>query len=420
MSETIANDEAAELAALTQQMGLGDAVKPGGGQQEVPIPQYEPLPSGFGTAPEQPAVQPQQQQPGVHFGQQQPMAPVAAVVDERRKRQQAEADANQIKQALEQQRASYLKLEERVAMMGDVMARGQQQQLAELQGGGDQIPAYEDDPEAHIREMNRRAQAAAEERLKKLEERQDRNDQIIEQETIERQIKAQVTAQASQFQQQVPDFRNAYEFYIAARKNDLIAQGFAADRVAAHVDNEEMIMAQAHLQDGRSIPEAIYNAAISRGYRPGQAPAPQGGQPGNGAPAPGGYHQAAVAHAQPGVAGYGQAAAPGPYQATQQAPAGYPPQYQAGTPQQLPYYYQAPALPAPQQPVYSGQPSLDNMQAGMMSGSHLAQAGQGGVQGSVGFPTLDQLGEMSEEQLMQGANMKFLDAHIQGLQNAGH
>ena len=56
----------------------------------------------------------------------------------------------------------------------------------------------------------------------------------------------------------------------------------------------------------------------------------------------------------------------------------------------------------------------------MMSGSHMADMGQGGVQGSVGFPSLDQLGDMTEEQLMQGANMKLIDAHIQGLQNAGH
>lgn len=427
-SNTIHGDEVAELAALQRQM-MGDQVQPGqqptqvpyqpqqaqppqqAHQQEqtVPIPRYEPPPPEFPVEPP-PQVPGQAPNQGWNSQVQQPQAPqqqpnggpaAPGVIEERRRRQEAENDQRRTQQQLEETRHALARIEERTSMLGDVVARGQQQELDRNQS----MPTWEDDPEGFIRETNRRAvETAVKEGLKPFEDKQKQHDAIIEEETRNRQIANHLQAQARIFEQQHPDFRQAYDFYQNARRQDLLTQGFTPGAVQNHVEAEERVVAEAHMRDGRNIPEAVYSAAISRGYRPGANPAPQGSPGGQNYQAPQPAPQAPQpGYAQPQLQNY--QALPGP------AP-NYAPQ-----PQLAPQYAPQPQ-PAPQiQPYYSGQPDLGNMQAGMMAGSHLADVGPNSSL-PTGIPTMDQLATMPEDQLI--ANKAFADAHIQGLINAGH
>ena len=399
MNETYAADERAELEALQRQMGLdgGQAGAPGGraqqpaGGERIPIPQYDPPPDPFAAAGYD------QQQPAPYRGPQFGQAgapggiPPAAVVEERRRRQEAERENGEIREALRRNEENQAALKERLAMLGEVVARGQQQELA----GNRQIPTFDEDPAGHIQAVNELSARQANERLAAIEkqqreilENQRRHDQVIDEETQDRAVANAVARQAADFVRQQPDFRQAYEFMIGSRKAELLAQGYNAEEVAEYVDNEEKMLARSHLARGNSVPEAFYRAAMARGYQPGRG-APRGDQGG----------QAAPQYRQP-------AALPAPDYRQQQ-------QYQAPAWQQ-PQQYQEPAYnPAA---YYTGQPSLDNMQAGMMAGGHLADTAGGGHGG--GFPSIEQLGAMDEEQLM--ASVPLINAHIEGLRRAGH
>lgn len=412
-NDTIHGDEAAELAALQRQM-MGEQVQPGqqtqpvqsqqnysnpipdqpAPNQQVPIPRYEPPPPEFPVEPQAP-VQPVQNQGWNSQAPQQQEAVPPGMMAERRRRQDAEDKERRTAQQLEETRLALARVEERTSMLGDVVARGQQEELERART----MPTWDDDPEGFIRETNRRAvEEAVKESLKPLQDKQAEHDAVIEEETRNRQIANHLQAQARQYEQQRPDFRAAYDFYQNARAQDLISQGFSPDRVMAHVEHEERVMAEAHMRDGRNIPEAVYNAAVSRGYRPGQAPP---------APTPNPTANYDSNYAQPALQ-------PRPAPVQQYAPQA--PNYQPQTPN-----YAAPAPnyapPPPQQPYYSGQPPLENMQAGMMAGSHLADVTPGNNM-PPGLPTMEQLVNMPEEQL--AANKQFVDAHIEGLIRAGH
>lgn len=415
----------------------------------MPIPQYERLPDE--NAPLLPPQQPQpRQQPGPQFQfqpQQQPHqpqqpgqqpggpVPAAVMLAERRRRQEADHENAQLRQSMQQMQQAQARQEERLAMLGEVMSRGQQSELERLNQGGS-IPSYDEDPERHIQAVNELAERKANERIKELEEKVTKQQEMIDGEVQSRQIKQAVNVQSQAFEREFPDFYNAYEFMRQSRTRELVEQGFAPADVERHVNDEEEMMARAHLASGRSVPEAFYRAAMTRGYQPQIQPRPQ--------PQPAPQQQPHMQHMQPqnmtrpmtpqpAPAAYPQAYAPPPapvypqqmMQPQPQVQAPMPmmpqPQLMAPAPQpQMPVPYQAPYAVAPTQPDvtwYAGQPSLDNIQAGMMAGSHLADTAASGMHDG-GMPSLEQLDGMNEEQLMQ--NMAAINAHIQGLQAAGH
>ena len=81
---------------------------------------------------------------------------------------------------------------------------------------------------------------------------------------------------ATQYQQQVPDYQDAYKYAINSRAQELVALGTHPQAVASILQQEELRLIDTALQNRRNPAEAIYQFAKARGFqgKPAQAPAP--------------------------------------------------------------------------------------------------------------------------------------------------
>lgn len=281
----------ADFSAGQQQESYGNV--PGG------------LESSQTTGDHQTADQQQNRQPG----------PPPGVLEERDRRRRAEQQLSETRQ--QQQRLS-----DRLDMINSVIQAQQQQRLDAA--SEPQLPDPAEDLQGYVQGLNSRY----EREINQIRQQNDAVQAHLSQRQLADEIRQRAGVQAQAFAAENPDFQQAYHFYRAARTRDLESQGFDPATVAQAIEQEEMNTYQAHLQAGRNVAEAVYNAAKARGW--GQQ-APQQQQP--------------------------------------QQPQYAQPQQQQAQPM---YVNQAPPVP-PQQ-----QQAMQTMQAGMMAGQTLADASQTG------------------------------------------
>lgn len=299
--------------------------------------------------PPQPGVVPpgaDQSQQGVSQPSNNTPGPPPGVLEERQRRQDAE-------RRLDETRNQQQRLSDRLDMLNEVIRTSQDQRLKATQETA--LPDPNEDLQGYVQGLNQRYQ----DELGQLKSQNDQVQQHLAQTMRETQIRNIAQQQAQAYQQEHPDFQQAYQFYTAQRTNQLKAQGFDEATVARAVQQEEMNLAEAHLQDRRNVAQAIHEAAKAMGWNAQQQPQHYQYQQGP-------YTQQLqqdVRHTQQ------QMQQPQAYQAPQNPVMQLPPQYQQ------------PQLPAPQpQPGQPGyQQPMATMQAGMMSGHGLADMSQTGA-----------------------------------------
>lgn len=81
-------------------------------------------------------------------------------------------------------------------------------------------------------------------------------------------------ASAQQFAAQTDDFRDAYNYAIQSRANELAALGAPQDQIPNLIRQEELQIAATALQQGRNPAEVIYNFAKARNYVKAAPPPP--------------------------------------------------------------------------------------------------------------------------------------------------
>lgn len=89
---------------------------------------------------------------------------------------------------------------------------------------------------------------------------------------------------ATQYQQQVPDYQDAYRYALNSRYQELVALGTPPQAVPAILQQEELRLIDTALQNRRNPAQAIYEFARARGFQgktaaPAAAPAPAAPDP---------------------------------------------------------------------------------------------------------------------------------------------
>ena len=209
----------------------------------------------------------------------------------------------------------YSLLDQRLQVLQQAIAEGQAERKRALES---EIPDPDDDIVGYTRALARQ-----------VEELQTTKQQL-EQDNAYRsqieQVQSAARADAMAFSQQQPDFRQAYDWMRQSQISELTAQGIPPAEAAAYIDQQELQLVATHQARGRNAAEAFYQAAIARGWQ----------TPNNGAP-------------------------------PQPQPRAQP---------------QAQAQPQPQpqpQPRPVHRQTLQSMQAGMLEGRTLDEAGGGGA-----------------------------------------
>lgn len=288
-------------------------------------------------APQQPGQgQGQEQQRQEGQGQQPPMmVPNSRVTEEAERRRSAE----------ERMRV----MEDRFALLQQTIQESQRQQLEARQRT--EAPNPQEDLEGYVRYQVEAAQRENQSLRRDLDEvRQER--QLRE--AIDS-VNARAVADRSAFEQQAPDFQQAYNWYRNQQMAELSALGVSPVQATKHLDTLELQLSHAAQSRGMNSAEAFYRAAVARGWR-----SPQGGMQQQAMPQ--------MQHQQ----------APQQYQMPQmqQPMLDYNQQNQNVTPiAEHPSYqpqaaYQQPAMPAQSQ-------QLQNMRQGMAQSRTLDQAPPG-------------------------------------------
>jgi len=172
--------------------------------------------------------------------------PVSALQAERAKTQALQQEVNQIKLYLQQL----------------------QQNVQQPQGEPETVPDPDENPIEALSWLMKNQAKQAELQQQEAQNRQ-REAQI-------QQIQQNYARQAQQFEAQAPDFKEAYNHLIANRAQELALAGMPQDQIAQRINDEELNMAAAALQNGMNPAEQIYQMAKLRGYAPkAAAPVPQ-------------------------------------------------------------------------------------------------------------------------------------------------
>ena len=79
---------------------------------------------------------------------------------------------------------------------------------------------------------------------------------------------------ATEYQQQVPDYQDAYKYAINSRAQELVALGTHPQAVSSILQQEELRLIDTALQNRKNPAEAIYQFAKARGFQGKTAPAP--------------------------------------------------------------------------------------------------------------------------------------------------
>lgn len=164
-----------------------------------------------------------------------------------------------------QKRAEYerklVEYERQMAEMQGYMAAMQQQgQPPQPQQEQFQEPDPETDPIGALK--------YARDQLKRMQE-------VTEQQQYVQQLNTVAYQAATQYAQQVPDYREAYQYALQSRAQELAALGTPENAIPQILQREEMNLVDTAVRNGRNPAEAIYHFAKARGFTAKQAaPAP--------------------------------------------------------------------------------------------------------------------------------------------------
>jgi hypothetical protein len=189
--------------------------------------------------------------------------PLAALHEERTKRQELE-------QRTREQQALIDKANERLAKLFEAQQQVQQPQQTPQEA----VPAFTDDPEAafnHVQRQLAETQRQMQEYVQNFSQQQAQQQQHV-------QLAQQVSVQEAQFTQSVPDYPTAADYFYQRKVAEY--QAFTGDELAAkqQVAKDYQGIAQLAQRLGKNPAELMYNAAKAMGYVPGQQQrAPQGG-----------------------------------------------------------------------------------------------------------------------------------------------
>lgn len=179
--------------------------------------------------------------------------PLKALQEERQKRAQYE-------QMLAQREQELYQMQQWAA----------QQQAAQQQSQQPSEPIVEPDPDTdpigyikYAREQQRQLQESLQQQQQAIAERQ-----YVEQ------LNTVAYQAATQMQQMVPDYQDAYKYAINSRAQELVALGTHPQAVAAILQQEELRLIDTALQNRKNPAQAIYEFAKARGFQGKTAAAP--------------------------------------------------------------------------------------------------------------------------------------------------
>src|SRR6185312_1412787 len=216
---------------------------------EAPAPEPAPEPE---TAPEPAPVveaapeaapkaeEPKAAEPPPKVEDEPKFVPLAALKEERIKRQEAE------KRAEERQNL----LEERLKLLAERIKP-------------------KDEPKAPTVEEN------PIEVLKQTQQQLQQVQQLQVHQAQRLQFANHVAAQVNSFKGQTPDYDAAYKFAVESTRQELRARGFPEEQIPAILENGEFQLAQEALQRGKNPGQHFYEFAQARGYRKPEPAPPQ-------------------------------------------------------------------------------------------------------------------------------------------------
>lgn len=191
--------------------------------------------------------------------------PLKALQEERHKRAEYERQVQEF-QRREQEWRQWAEQVQRQQMMGHNNGpQMEQEQVAEPDPETDPIGALK-----HAREQQRQLQEAIQQQQMAAQQQQ-----------YVQQLNQVAYQAATQFQQQAPDYQDAYRYALQSRAQELVALGTPETQVANILQREELSLIDTALRNGRNPAEAIYQFAKARGFsgKTAASPAPAAPDP---------------------------------------------------------------------------------------------------------------------------------------------
>lgn len=238
-----------------------------------PAPEPEPAP-----APEQPAEAEATTEPAESTKPRDDgMVPLAALKEERTRRQELERQQREMAQQMAELRGRF------EGMMQQPKAAAPQPEPEKP----DPEPKYDDNPAEWFRWRDRQQskEIAALKKAAESYENDRKQRQQQEQADQQRQQFLGHYANAAQtFARETQDFGEAYQFLVKSRVDELVALGYSPQQASQYQQQEEANVAAHALSQGANPAERLYAIAKMRGYAKADAPAPA--QPPAPTPAP--------------------------------------------------------------------------------------------------------------------------------------
>lgn len=172
---------------------------------------------------------------------------------ERKMRQEIERQLQNERAELARQREERARIDERLQLIMQ-MNRPQPEQ-----NGQPQVPNMEEDPFGYMRYLENQIAA--------LSQQTQGVDQRFQQQDEYATVKSAFQADANAFTQRQPDFIDAYRHLMSARDRELTRLGRTNARERANIiAQEELMIVNECLRNGKSAAELVYELAKDRGY----------------------------------------------------------------------------------------------------------------------------------------------------------
>lgn len=144
-----------------------------------------------------------------------------------------------------------------------------ERQMAEMQGYVAAMQQQGQPPQEQFQEPDPEtdpigALKYAKEQLRQMQE-------MTAQQQYAQQLNAVAYQAATQYAQQVPDYREAYQYALQSRAQELAALGTPENAIGQILQREEMTLVDTAVRNGRNPAEAIYHFAKARGFQGKQA-----------------------------------------------------------------------------------------------------------------------------------------------------
>jgi hypothetical protein len=210
-----------------------------------PAPEAAPEAPAEPAAQETPAAEPDKEQPRDDKGKFDKPVPLAALKEEREKRQELQRE---IERERQERLAEREELTRKLALI--------QQRLEKP---AEPIKSTDEDPVGA---------------LKRTEAEVARLQQAEQQRQMMTQFSAAVNQSVQQFRSQATDYDDAYKFLRESRINELKAIGYTDELAVQQLNTDEFNLAAQALQQRQNPAQAVYNLAKARGFaRPAQTQA---------------------------------------------------------------------------------------------------------------------------------------------------